>query len=118
MRVLTIPFFTLLVGLLGCSSTHETSPGTIVQPATKYDRSCAVDDDCMLVLQGNRCDCECPSAAIAKTARPRYEADRAALPACTLGVCDVECTPTPAAACVGGQCEERSLPDAGASDGG
>jgi hypothetical protein len=70
--------------------------------ASSYDRSCATNDDCVSVYEGSLCsDCLCPNAAIARSAQPTYESDRASLgggpsvcfcpaiasPVCRAGVC-------------------------------
>ena len=43
-----------------------------------YPRSCTSDADCALVYSGDLCAyCQCPDAAVASSALPKYQADAA-----------------------------------------
>jgi hypothetical protein len=90
--------------------------------ASNYDRSCAVDTDCIAVGEGNFCVVgagDCPTAAISKSAYARYKADVAktnaafcrAISSCGSGV--------PGPCCRNGSCQVGAqCPGIGPSDAG
>ena len=107
MRFVPMSFAFLALIALACSSAAPVVERT---PSASYERGCAVDDDCFLILQSERCDCECPSASIAKSAKAKYEADRAAMGECK-DTCTATCAPRARAACVEGRCGVHYLAD-------
>lgn len=107
MRFFCLSLASALFASVACSSA---APVTERTPSSRYERTCNVDDDCMLILQGEVCDCECPSASIARSAEAQYTADRAGLAECK-DRCDAACKPRPKAACVEGRCGIRYVQD-------
>lgn len=107
MRFVPMSFAIPAVIALACSSAAPVVERT---PSASYERGCAIDDDCFLILQGERCDCECPSASIAKSAKAKYDADRAALGECK-DTCTAACSPRARATCVEGRCGVHYLAD-------
>jgi hypothetical protein len=91
----------LLSAAQGCTS-NET-PCSSFQ-ASKYDRSCKVDSDCVVVpLPG---DC-CPSLAIRVAAQAQYMSDVAG---CLPNFCTADCTNADLC-CVNGACEYATVDD-------
>jgi hypothetical protein len=70
-HVLCLLAFALITG---CSSCGPTDRQQVL--AEEYDRTCTDHDDCMLIIEGDYCDClGCPNAAIARSDRDAYEED-------------------------------------------
>lgn len=99
-----LALFLSLASLVACSSGCS-APKSI--DLGDYDRTCAVDADCVLATGGDVCRvCACPDGAINVKDQDAYAADRAAeqnlcgpLPAIACGACIQQ-----KAACQGGMC--------------
>jgi len=57
----------LLMLVAGCGSTVMTTD--------EYDKSCAVDADCVVVLVGDMCECGCDEGVISASEQGRYAAE-------------------------------------------
>ena len=88
--------FAAALSLDGCGGA-----GTVLS-ADAYDKTCAVDSDCALIIVGDVCACACQFAAVSKSGKARYDGDRAAI-SCTndkvCGPCQAQ-----AVACSAGRC--------------
>lgn len=105
-RLLTTAFVVVVLFAVACSSDPDVED---------YDQDCAVDADCVTVLTGDPCDCDCTADAIRLSDEPRYRKDRGS---CNSG-CANQCGPCgPSdAICRAGRCvvgAGRSVQDAGA----
>ena len=82
-------------------------PDAQVIQASSYDQSCQADSDCVAVAIGNFCypgADNCPSAAINKSAYPRYQADVAKTQASVCGAF-VGCPESSGPCCRKGACQ-------------
>jgi hypothetical protein len=99
----------------GTGGTDGGGGGGVPISVASFDRSCAVDGDCVAVRQGDVCsNCQCASAAIAKGALDAYNAKRSELvatcpPPETNMACGVDCI-QPVAHCASGTCAFGSAP--------
>jgi hypothetical protein len=91
-------FVTLTIGIvLTVACTNDVE-------ASDYAQDCNVDADCVVVLVGDVCDCDCADDAINRRDESKYDKDR--------GSCSGGCTPAPecvpcpsrAARCISGRC--------------
>ena len=100
------------VGFVGaCAQANDRCGGNAVHivEAASYDRSCAVDSDCVAIGEGNACEpcaLDCPNAAIARSALWHYQSEvgAAVAPGVRLIGCAVSCALPPVACCVEGVC--------------
>jgi hypothetical protein len=71
--------------------------------AEDYDRSCMQNEQCMLILVGPVCSCDCSFSAINSKDGPQYLEDRGDI------TCDEDCAPCQAGEpwCDDGTCEIR-----------
>lgn len=59
--------------LLTWATAHCGGHANTTMSTASYDRSCATDNDCAVVYAGDVCsDCNCPNAAISRTAEASY----------------------------------------------
>ena len=74
-------WFLLALWLLGCSGTFLTTEG--------LDKSCTITDDCVAVLVGDLCNCECNYEAINKKDLLKFQEQDKNSRSCdkTCGVC-------------------------------
>lgn len=91
--------------------------------AKDFDQSCAKDDDCVVVTDGDVCAvCRCPGAAIAKKALDAFNAKRAELSqACgprPAIACGVDCASFQIVCSAEGKCVAGTHPADAGSDGG
>lgn len=89
-----------------CSIPQDGTKPTI--EADSFPDTCAVDDDCTLVTEGDLCQpCSCPNEAIAKTALDAYQSKARALQSlCKSGGGAPSCAPCQEkkARCTGSKC--------------
>ncbi len=108
MRSNTLTIATVLA-LLGCSSGEGEDPPVAGPPPAveDYDRTCAQDDECVLVYEGDPCDeCRLFNTAIARSGLEEWEAaSRAARVECVGGEPCAADAPDLDAVCVEGLCE-------------
>lgn len=69
--------------------------------ASDFDQTCVVDEDCVVVLVGEMCDCICTTAGINRGDLPKYDA---AVRAKACGTLCSPCADVSKAACRGGMC--------------
>lgn len=68
-----------------------------------YDRTCATDEDCVVVFVGDVCDCNCNGVgAISKKGEESYRRDRSGI---ECGNACEPCAPRHVAVCRAGRCE-------------
>ena len=118
---------------MNCCFDTICAPEASIPPiqASNYDRSCAVDSDCVAVAEGDvctPCGVGCKNAAIIVAARAQYKMDVDRAVAATLAAtnqCQTTCFYSRYPCCVSGQCVAdggctRPIPgfDAGLGDGG
>ena len=92
----------LLLPVLAAIGFLSMGLARTVLGADAYDKTCAVDSDCELIIVGDVCACACQFAAVSKSGKARYDVDRAAI-SCTndkiCGPCQAQ-----AVACSAGRC--------------
>ncbi len=93
---------------------RDGSPGDTIMSAAGYDRTCAANQDCDTVLEGNVCGCGCNYAALNKAAAAKFAVDSVAKRANCKEI--FTCAPCPSVevACVASACQV--VKDAGAGD--
>jgi hypothetical protein len=75
--------------------------------ASDYDQTCAVDTDCVGIVEGstcNACTLNCSNAAIRKSAMAQYNADTTNILTAAFELCPSSCGGPEAACCRGGLC--------------
>ena len=90
---------TLAALLLAAPLVAVACTGTTIVDVTEYDQTCAKDEDCVAVKNGDIC-CGCPDAAINTSELARYQDD---LGTCA-AQCDIGCVGDPIAVCSAGKC--------------
>jgi hypothetical protein len=109
----------------GATGVSCLDPQVQTIQASNYDQSCDADTDCIAVAEGNFCvpgAANCPSAAISKSAQPRYQSDVANTNAAFCSApssCDASsCGTSMGPSCVKGTCELTCPPGGAGTDGG
>jgi hypothetical protein len=92
----TMACLTALLALAGCGSDID---------ANDYDRSCTLDEDCMVIFVGDTCGCSCDTSAINVSDRDAYLDDSDPGP-----TCDIQCGACAAAEAVCAQGVCKSVP--------
>jgi hypothetical protein len=101
-------FLVLVLTIMGCGD--ETPTTTNPPPDTNmttegYDKTCAMDTDCVLVFIGNVCGCACTQEAIATGEASRYSAAQEEKRlTCTEDLACQPCPETEMAVCSQGMC--------------
>lgn len=89
-----------------CAGTIHCVPGDI--EASDFDQSCSIDDDCILIHEGDPCECHvCPDAAISRSAQTDHQ-DAIAAAMCTEASCPaIACADEFLPHCTDGTCDLR-----------